>query len=102
MTDKKETKEIVHAIPQALLHDVVANYKKPAALIGENGLPKQLHKAVIEAAPNAEMGQHPGHDRHALAGNATIITLTGASLTFPVRLAPVVSESTRVLRLIFS
>jgi len=45
MTDKKETKEIVHAIPQALLDHVIF-------------------------------------------------------LTFPVRLAPVVSESTRILRLI--
>jgi putative transposase len=71
MTDKKDTKEIVHAIPQALLDHVVANYKKPADLIGENGLLKQLTKAVIEAALNAEMGQHLGHDRHALAGNAT-------------------------------
>jgi hypothetical protein len=71
MSDKKETKEIVHAIPQSLLDHVVANYKKPADLIGENGLLKQLTKAVIEAALNAEMGQHLGHDRHALAGSAT-------------------------------
>ena len=53
MTDSKEakqTKPIDHAIPQALLDHVIATYKKPSDLIGENGLLKQLTKAVIEAA----------------------------------------------------
>ena len=33
----------------------MANYKKPADLIGENGMLKQLTKAVIEAALQAQM-----------------------------------------------
>ena len=41
MSDKKETKEIVRAIPQSLVDHVVANYKKPADLIGENGFRSQ-------------------------------------------------------------
>ena len=41
MTDGKETKRTKHTAPailQALLDHVIANYKKPADLIGENGL----------------------------------------------------------------
>ncbi len=49
----------------------MANYKKPADLIGENGMLKQLTKAVIEAALNAEMNQHFGHPRYGAVDNAT-------------------------------
>lgn len=59
------------AFPQALLDHVMANYKKPSDLIGENGMLKQLTKAVFEAALNAEMNQHLGHSRHASVGNST-------------------------------
>ena len=43
------------AFPQALLDHVMANYRKPADLIGENGMLKELTKAVFEAALNAEI-----------------------------------------------
>ena len=59
------------AFPQALLDHVMAHYKKPADLIGENGMLKQLTKAVFEAALNAEMAQHLGHARHGTIGNET-------------------------------
>ena len=49
----------------------MANYKKPADLFGENGMLKQLTKAVFEAALNAEMAQHLGHTRHGMVVNAT-------------------------------
>ena len=72
MSDKDENKEEVQcAIPQALLDHVIANYKKPADLIGENGMLKQLTKAVIEAALKAEMNQHLGHTRYAAVSNAS-------------------------------
>ena len=71
MTDSNESKETQTAIPQALLDHVIANYKKPADLIGENGMLKQLTKAVIEAALKAEMNQHLGHARYGAVGNAT-------------------------------
>ena len=48
------------AFPQALLDHVIAAYRKPADLIGENGMLKELTKAVFEAALNAEMAQHLG------------------------------------------
>ena len=77
MTDSKETKQTRqtkptdHAIPQTLLDHVIATYKKPSDLIGENGLLKQLTKAVIEAALNAEMAEHLGHDRHGAVSNSS-------------------------------
>jgi len=75
MTDRNENKEANEtkaaqaAIPQALLDHVIANYKQPADLIGENGMLKQLTKAVIEAALAAEMNQHLGHTRYGAVAN---------------------------------
>ena len=69
--ETKQAKQIEHVIPQALLDHVIATYKKPADLIGENGLLKQLTKAVIEAALHAEMAEHLGHDRHGAVGNSS-------------------------------
>ncbi len=72
MSDKDETNEEAQpVIPQALLDHVIANYKKPADLLGENGMLKQLTKAVIEAALKAEMNEHLGHSRYATVGNAS-------------------------------
>ncbi len=74
MSDRKATKPgqtTDPVIPQALLDHVLATYKKPADLIGENGLLKQLTKAVVEAALNAEMAVHLGHARHGVVGNAS-------------------------------
>jgi len=59
------------AFPQALLDHVMVNYKQPSDLIGENGMLKQLTKAVFEAALNAEMNAHLGHSRHGTVGNET-------------------------------
>ena len=49
----------------------MANYKKPEDLIGENGLFKQLTKALVERALEAEMAEHLGHDKHESVKNAT-------------------------------
>ena len=64
MTDKTKKKDEAPAIPQELIDHVMANYKTPADLIGENGLLKQLTKTVVEAALRAEMAQHLGHGLH--------------------------------------
>lgn len=85
MSDSNETKAMPPAIPQALLDHVITHYKKPADLIGENGLLKQITKAVVEAALNAEMQQHLGHGRHGAVTNGSgnvrnghsVKTLTG-------------------------
>ena len=43
------------AFPQALLDHVIAHYKKPADLIGENGMLKQLTTAVFEAGNRGQV-----------------------------------------------
>ena len=47
MTTKK------HEVPEELLSGLLANYKKPEDLIGENGLLKQLTKLLVERALDA-------------------------------------------------
>ena len=47
-----------HDIPQELLSGLLANYKKPEDLIGENGLLKQLTKLLVERALDAELTEH--------------------------------------------
>ena len=58
-----------HEVPDELLSSLLANYKKPEDLIGENGLLKQLTKLLVEKALEAEMTEHLGHDRHAPVAN---------------------------------
>jgi putative transposase len=43
------------ALPNNLIDSLLSNYRKPEDLIGENGLLKQLTKALIERALQAEM-----------------------------------------------
>jgi hypothetical protein len=57
MTTKK------HEVPEELLAKLLADYKKPEDLIGENGLLKQLTKLLVEKALDAELTEHLGHDR---------------------------------------
>ncbi len=64
MTPKK------HEVPQELLAGLLADYKKPEDLIGENGLLKQLTKLLVERALDAELTEHLGHERHEAVANA--------------------------------
>jgi putative transposase len=65
--------------PQDLIDGLLANYKKPEDLIGEDGLLKQLTKALVERALQAEMAEHLGHGKHAPVANATGNTRNGKS-----------------------
>ena len=64
------------AIEKELLDRLLADYncKKPEELIGENGLLKQLTKAILERALQAEMTVHLGHEKNSAitsqSGNA--------------------------------
>jgi putative transposase len=60
-----------HEIPEELLSSLLANYKKPDDLIGENGLLKQLTKLVVERALEAEMTEHLGYGKHEAVANST-------------------------------
>ena len=68
-----------HEVPDELLSSLLANYKKPEDLIGENGLLKQLTKRLVERALDAEMTVHLGHERHAPVANASGNTRNGHS-----------------------
>lgn len=47
-----------------LLDELLKNYKNPEELLGENGLLKQLKKAVIERALQAELSHHLGYEKN--------------------------------------
>ena len=57
------------AIDLKLIDKLLADYKKPEDIIGENGLLRQLTKAVLERALQAEMTGHLGYEKHHSAGN---------------------------------
>ncbi len=52
------------AIDKALIDQLLADYKKPEDIIGENGLLKQLTKAILERALQAELTDHLGFEKH--------------------------------------
>ena len=66
-------------LPAGLIDSLLADYKKPEDLIGEHGLLKQLTKALVERALQAEMAEHLGHDKHETVNNATGNTRNGKS-----------------------
>ena len=68
-----------HEVPEELLSGLLADYKKPEDLIGENGLLKQLTKLLVERALDAELTEHLGHDRHESVANPTGNTRNGKS-----------------------
>ena len=68
-----------HEVPEELLSGLLANYKKPEDLIGENGLLKQLTKLLVEKALDAELTEHLGHDRHESVANTSGNTRNGKS-----------------------
>jgi hypothetical protein len=67
------------AIDAALIDKLLAEYKKPEDIIGENGLLKQLTKAVLERALNAELTDHLGYEPHDPAGHNTGNSRNGMS-----------------------
>ena len=57
------------AVPKDLIDSLLADYKKPEDLIGENGLLKQLTKLLVDRALDAEMSEHLGHHKNAPVTN---------------------------------
>ena len=49
-------------ITPELLDQLLSNYSKPEDLTGENGLFKQLKKALIERALGAELTEYLGYE----------------------------------------
>jgi len=52
------------AIDEKILDQLIAGYKKPEDLIGENGLLKELTRRLLERAMSAEMTEHLGHEKN--------------------------------------
>lgn len=55
-------------IKQELLDELLADYSKPEDLTGEDGLFKQLKKALLERAMNAELDDHLGYEKGDVQG----------------------------------
>ena len=84
------------AVPKDLIDSLLADYKKPEDLIGENGLLKQLTKLLVERALDAEMSEHLGTTRTRLsptpmatpamakARRRSRVSLANCPLIFPV------------------
>lgn len=67
------------AVPKELLDSLLADYRKPEDLIGEQGLLKQLTKLLVEKALEAEMAEHLGHGKHQSVENLSGNTRNGKS-----------------------
>lgn len=57
------------AIDLKVIDKLLAEYKKPEDIIGENGLLRQLTKALLERALQAEMTEHLGYEKHDTVGH---------------------------------
>ena len=66
-------------MPKELLDSLLADYRKPEDLIGENGLLKQLTKLLVEKALEAEMADHLGHGKNEPVENSAGNTRNGKS-----------------------
>ena len=66
-------------IKPELLDELLANYTKPEDLTGEDGLFKQLKKALIERALGAELTSQLGYDKGDPAGRGTGNSRNGVS-----------------------
>src|SRR6202042_2404977 len=67
------------AIDLKLIDKLLAEYKTPEDIVGENGLLKQLTKAVLERAMQAELTEHLGYEKHDSAGNNSGNSRNGAT-----------------------
>src|SRR5579864_5129760 len=67
------------AIDAELIDKLLADYKNPEQIIGENGLLKQLTKAVLERALKAELTEHLGYEKHDPVGQGSGNSRNGKS-----------------------
>ncbi len=56
------------AINPKLVEELLADYRNPEEIVGENGLLRQLTKALLEKALEAELTNHLGYEKHDPAG----------------------------------
>jgi putative transposase len=66
-------------IDKELVDKLLAGYEKPEDIIGENGLLKQLTKALVERALSAELTTHLGYEKHSPEGHNSGNSRNGVS-----------------------
>lgn len=66
-------------IDKELVDRLLAGYEKPEDIIGENGLLRQLTKALVERALSAELTTHLGYEKHSPEGNNSGNSRNGVS-----------------------
>ena len=69
----------MNPLPTELIDALLANYRKTEDLIGQDGILKQLTKALVERALQAEMTDHLGHGKNQLVANEAGNTRNGRS-----------------------
>ena|SRR5438093_10149758 len=67
------------ALDKELIDKLIEGYQKPEDLIGENGLLKQLTKALIERAMKAELTHQLGYEKHDPEGRGSGNSRNGMS-----------------------
>ena len=67
------------ALDKELIDKLLEGYQKPEDLIGENGLLKQLTKALVERALNAELTHHLGYEKNQPEGRGSGNSRNGKS-----------------------
>ena len=75
MSEKLKTPEI----PDALLDQLLKDYKTPEDLLGPGGLMKELKKRLIEKALGAELTAHLGYEKSDPAGRGSGNSRNGVS-----------------------
>jgi len=66
-------------IDKEVIDKLLVNYQRPEDIVGENGLLKQLTKALVERAMEAELTTHLGYEKHDPAGYGSGNSRNGAS-----------------------
>lgn len=66
-------------IDTKLIDELLVGYKTPEQIVGENGLLKQLTKAVLERMMHAELADHLGYPKHDPSGYNTGNSRNGTS-----------------------
>jgi putative transposase len=62
-----------------LIDELLKDYKKPEDMLGENGLLKQLTKALVERALGAELTHQLGYEKHSADGKNSGNSRNGTS-----------------------
>ena len=62
-----------------LIDELLKDYKKPEDIIGDNGLLKQLTKAILERALESELTQELGYEKHSRPFKLSVNARNGTS-----------------------